>query len=117
MTKSALKTGMIVTLRNGKKFEVYIDAVTYTCSCGSDVITDGKKWSSLAEYNEDLTYPGHTDHDIVMVEYVGGRTDLYAGATDEKTLDIIWKREDTKKMTVAEIEAILGCKVEIISDK
>ncbi len=114
MTKSELKTGMVVTMRSGKKMHVYIDAVTETCG-GCNIITNGDTWSDLCYYNEDLTYQGAKQQDIVKVELVATKMDLNANHGC-KIGETIWVREEPKQMTVAEIEAILGYKVEIVSE-
>lgn len=115
MTKSNLQTGMIVTLRNGEKMSVYIDAITDTCRVGCDIITNGRQWSDLFYYNDNLTYQGNKERDIVKIELVSTRTDLNStgGCSIGET---IWERKEVKQMTVAEIEAILGYKVEIVSE-
>lgn len=115
MTKSELKTGMIVTLRNGNKKQVYIDVVTNNLQ-NANVITDGNTWSDLYHYNEDLTYKGSRELDIVKVAYVGFVIGLHAGV-ESPVGNTIWERKEPKKMTVAEIETILGYKIEIVSEK
>ena len=114
MKKSDLRTGMIVTLRNGNKKQVYIDVVTNNLQNGN-VITDGSTWSDLYHYNEDLTYKGLRELDIVKVAYVGFVTGLHAGV-ESPVGNTIWERKEAKQMTVSEIEAILGYKVEIVSE-
>jgi len=111
MTKSELKTGMIVTKRNGKKMYVYRNACTSLHS-SCDILTDGNTWNDLSYYNEDLTYKNGADQDIVKVECVSTMVDLCS----HNRAETLWEREEAKKMTVAEVEAILGYKVEIVSE-
>ena len=121
MTKSELKTGMIVTMRNGKKMTVYRD-----CACSfahpnhNDVFVDAftSSWSSLNSYTEDLkNKSGYVEFDIVKVELVHYPYDYNKYPNFAKVDDVLWTREKTKKLTVAEIENILGYKVEIVSEK
>ena len=122
MTKSELKTGMIVTRRDGKKLTVYRNCA---CSFGhtihNDVFVDAsdETWHPMDNYSEDLiNNKGYPEYDIVKVETVRHPYDYNKYPFDAKIGDILWVRtEPKKKMTVAEIESILGYKVEIISEK
>jgi hypothetical protein len=115
MTKSKLKTGMVVTLRDGNKHQVYINAVTSLSPDGHNFLTNGCIWHDLESYNEDLTNIFDKKWDIVMVQYVDRTVMVYSGMNNAN--EVVWKREEPKKMTVAEIEAILGYKVEIVSEQ
>lgn len=119
MTKSNLRTGHVVTLRDGTVYRVYIDAVTSTCLPNEhcDILTNGVTWTNLKGYNEDLTHHNNSERDIVKVQQVRCKIDLYSVGNDCIFAMPIWEREEKKKMTVAEIEAILGYGVEIVSDK
>lgn len=121
MTKSELKTGMIVTQRGGKKLTVYRNCV---CSFGSsihnDVLVDAGVdcWHSLDYYTEDLrSNKGYPEFDIVKVELAHHPYDFNKYPHEAKVTKVLWERSEVKKMTVAEVEKILGYKVEIVSEK
>lgn len=121
MTKSELKTGMIVTQRGGKKLTVYRNCVcSFSGSIHYDVLVDAsvKCWHSLEHYTEDLkNSSGYSEFDIVKVELAYHPYDYNKYPHEAKTSKILWERSEIKKMTVAEIEKILGYKVEIVSEK
>ena len=68
MTKSELKTGYIVTLRNGSEYIVMLDSVSDLYKC--DIIVNSKLnvWDVLSVYNEDLTNKEFKALDIIKVE-------------------------------------------------
>ena len=117
MKKSDLKTGMIVTLCNGKQLMVYKNIQT-KWNVG-DVIVDiygSDNWNLLDNYNEDLTNEGYPDLDIVKVEEV---THPYAFVrldydSDKRT--VLWKRKEKKKYTYAQLKEILGEEFEIVKE-
>ena len=112
MTKSDLKTGMLVTLRNGKKMCVYLN-VEISITKNADVITNGDTWLGLNFFDDNLNCRMGSDMDIVEIEVPLIYTDL----RHHNGTKSIWQRQKPKKMTVAEVEKILGYKVEIISEK
>ena len=113
MTKSDLRTGMLVTFRNGKKMYVYLNA-SNAFDNNANILTNGYTWTDLKYYNEDLTRLDiDSDMDIVAIERPCRAVCLHS----HKDMELIWERDASKKMTVAEIEKILGYKVEIISEK
>ena len=114
MNKRDLRTGHIVTLRKGSKYKVFLNA-----SVGfgtSDVLARDSGIIPLANFNEDLEHKADRNMDIIKVEcvYAYHLLDKPIGSIEYET---IWERKEAKQMTVAEIEAILGYKVEIISDQ
>lgn len=117
MTKKDLRTGMVVTYNNGEKRTVFCDVYTHTGS--TDYVSNGNVWNELCNFNEDLTSRILGDMDIVKVEILTDRTHICYDPNElsKHKLKTIWEREEVKQMTVAEIEAILGHKVEIISDQ
>ena len=121
MTKSELKTGMIVTQRCGKKLTVYRDcACSFEHSIHKNVFVDAsaETWHPLDYYTEDLiNNKGYHEYDIVKVELAHHPYDFNKYPFDAKVDKVLWERDNTRKMTVAEIEMILGYGVEIISEK
>lgn len=121
MTKSELKTGMIVTRRDGKKMTVYRNcACSFTRPSHSDVFVDASIscWSPFEHYTEDLKATHeYKEFDIVKVELARHPYDFNEYPDSAKIDKVLWIRDEKKKMTVAEIENILGYKVEIVSEK
>lgn len=111
MTKSELKTGMIVRYRDGRLRMVLKD----TEHEEKDIAVGTDGWSALDEYNEDLTYTNYSDIDIMYVynielnrnyTYLLNRDNLNDSyINDFGTL--IWERK-TNEMTIKEIEEKLG---------
>lgn len=121
MQKSDLKTGMVVELRNG---DIYL--VMYAPDLRKRVfISFDGGFLDYRDYSEDLTFgqPQYIrefnprDFDIVKI-YTLGET-LWNILKDKNRLQYktIWHREETKEMTVAEIEKELGYKIRIVGDK
>lgn len=121
MTKSELKTGHIVTLRNGEKYMVFRN-----CAPKNDTIVEinGKlSWLPLEKYKEDLTFnraittcdeKTAKGWDIVKVEQC---SHPYA-FIDKKygTKETIWSCTEKKKYTYAQLKEILGEEFEIVKE-
>ena len=118
-TKADLKTGMIVTLRNGVEFIVYRDVKNQYYS--KDILLGLRhNWFKLSHFKEDLTAE-YEYNDIVKVE---SPTHPYAlmdinYEKDKRTL--IWERtepkeEPIKELTMEELEKHFGCKVKIVAE-
>ncbi len=106
MKKQDLKSGMLVQFRDGNVFMLINDAL----------VSDGG-WMSLGNIDKDLNYICHDDEwDIMKVSKVLNGHYLIPTHWNEKTLNknLLWEREETKKMTVSEIQKELGYKIEII---
>ena len=106
MKKQDLKTGMLVQFRNGEVYMLINDAL----------VRDGG-WNSLYSFDNDLNDIYSFDKfDIVKVSKVLQHNYLMPRYWNEKTLNnnLLWEREETKKMTVSEIQKELGYKIEII---
>lgn len=117
MKKSDLKTGMIVTLRNGYKLMVFLNANTGSIK-ESDVLVNlnGVNWSDLNGFHEDLTCKFGVEFDIVMVEKVKTTVDLIYKIIHHSSdrTEIIWERKEKKKYTYAQIKNILGEEFEVV---
>lgn len=110
MTKSDLRTGHIVTFRNGKRMHVYRNAIT-SIGENENIFTDGDTWCGFCTIHEDLS--GYIrEYDIVKVECATNIMELHSHEHAKQ----IW-RETKRKMTVAEVEMALGYGIEIISEK
>lgn len=105
MKKSELRTGMVVTTRDGDEYMVVKGIRTVWTGChDEDVLVStwiDWSWNSLDRYNEDLTYGGDIEHpekwDIVKAEMYNHPCSLQGEKvrTDERKL--LWEREDRKE--------------------
>ena len=87
---------------------------------------DEKSWSKLIYYNEDLTYNNNDmyvsnifakENEIVKVE-IPYHPYAFMDLNYERYMrKLLWKREEIKEVTMAEVEEKFGCKVKIISDE
>lgn len=120
MTLNDLKTGMIVTCRNGREYTVIRDRVPDALTKSDLFIRNtesGVSHNRFDEYNENLTAKRTSEFDIVKIERCNhpyAFIDLSRGKHHRVT---VWKEESRKKLTVAEIENLLGYKVEIVSEE
>ena len=119
MTKSELKTGMIVRYRNGAlRVIMRNDTIYYN----EAYLVGADGWTELHHFNEDLTF-GEKFHvhsnDIAAVYEVPNRSymNIFCGEyklDDSFVMDyghLLWEREDpVVEMTIKEIEEKLGIK-------
>jgi hypothetical protein len=120
MTKSELKTGMVLTNRTGERFMFHNNCV-YSNSGKflyhtNILVSENGTWSMFEKYNEDLTHNMYSSMDVIKVEVLRHAKDIWCAYTPENYVTI-WERPTPKKMTVSEIESILGYKIEIIAEK
>lgn len=111
MKKTDLQVGMVVEIREGKLYMLmYNDNYDL-------ILSNTNSWMQFNNFNNDLTSCFFKKHDIMKVY---GFTDCHTNATIVSTdrRKLLWERkEDKKKMTVSEVESILGYGIEIISEK
>ena len=87
MKKSDLKNGMVVELRNGKRFLIVNDLGIGKDSC---IKLDG-----LVGYDENLyDINGDSTYDITKIYKTVGNT--FKTLFDNERLNLIWEREETK---------------------
>jgi hypothetical protein len=111
MRKDNLCTGDIVTLRNGNKHTVMLGMRKFgDCTVSCEDITS---WNDLKNYNKNLKSK-YEEFDIVRVERPKHPYTSMGISGYEKYVKLIWEREETKKMTVKEIQEELGYKIEIV---
>ena len=113
MTKSDLRTGMIATTRRRGQYVVILGLYDFT-----DLMINRETgcYIRLDYINEDLTCKFGEEFDITKVEAHSMAYRCWPKYND-KPDKLLWKRQTPKKMTVAEIEEILGYKIEIIAEK
>ena len=107
-----LKTGMIVETRGGDSYIVmrdFLGAVSILAGI-SDNNTISSKWIKMSIYTQDLNCSGIQSLDIMSVY------SSYPCEIDTK-IDLLWKREEYKEVTMSEIEEKFGCKVKIVEEE
>ena len=108
-TKSDLKTGMGVVLRNGRKGHVLVDT-----GC-VDVIRflENGNYSCLNDFSDNLTSNYREEHDIVEVYFTEYQFKLLTDQVFDQ--DCVFKREpEPTKMTMKEINEHFGKPIEIV---
>ena len=108
-TKSDLKTGMGVVLRDGSKGHVLIGTPT------QDTIRfiEKNEWMGLKDYDDDLTAEGFKDLDIVAVYNTRFENQYMTDRVFEQ--DVLYERkEEPTKMTMKEINEHFGKQIEIV---
>ena len=104
-SKSDLKDGMVVDIRNGNRYIVI-----------NDGLRRNDTWLAINPYLDDLTRKKTKEYDVMKVYTTVGNTLEYM--FDDLFLKLVWERpEEYIEMTVAEIEEKLGYKVKVIADE
>lgn len=127
MTKSELKTGMIVTTEDGAEWLVLRDIdFDYTSSYEHKYedgvllnINEENSWTGLHYYDENLFYKEESynseRYHIIKIESLNHPTDIFRpDRLKNKSLrKLLW--EPIKEVTMAEVEEKFGCKVKIVN--
>lgn len=121
-TKADLTFNMLVVTESGEKFVLYFDE-----NLKSDKffgVSDDGMWISMNSYNNNLEYDaeavncGMPKKNFNIKEVYSSPRYHYMYSTEDIfnvfDRDLLWKREEVKKMTVAEISEALGYEVEIV---
>jgi hypothetical protein len=118
MTKQDLRTGMLVTVRCGEKYMVFLDSLSYFASRKNALVDlTGTGWLNLDDYENDLTIKnGQNQWDIVKVSTPKFPTDVMRYADENRNFTTRWEREEPKELTVSEIEKLLGYPVKIVKE-
>ena len=113
--KSDLRTGMKVTLRNGKEYIVLLNCKHQFSNDENIIVRYGRnrsfydpEWLMLTSYDEDLHMINREllQHDIVLIEECKHLGYLFSDTKPEYN-------KPTKEMTLEEIEAELGYKIKL----
>ncbi len=110
MKKKDLKNGMVVEYSIGLDDDKFAMVV-------NDRLISLNGFMELKKYNEDLLCEVNNDFDIIAVYEVDGYGNGLIDLLKGKGLKKLWQREETKEMTVADIEKALGCKVKVVGGK
>ena len=92
MTKKDLRTGHIITLRNGTHFRVMLGG---SCVCTNHDVAvklDEEGWVDLTKFNEDLTAKDKKEKDIVKVEIGTYTHELATFKYSEIKKHKVWER-------------------------
>ena len=105
MTKKDLESGMVVEIRDGRRYLVIkkADGINF-------MNLDGTNHFDETGIGDDMKAPDVFEHCDIMKVFAGGTTLNNC----RKTTDLIWERKEPKEMTVAEIEAALGYPVKVV---
>lgn len=122
MQISDLKTGMIVTTRDGREWCVLKDfECTYEGTKEKNAIlcysnTYDKSWISLSSYSEMKNKGFMGDSlDIVKVEIPYHPYGFFNLGYEKDRRKLLWKEEpEIKEITISEVEEKFGCKVKIV---
>lgn len=105
-TRSELKSGMVIETKSGDRFicvGIYDSLVLMNLN--------GETFMLPADMYEDMSFPKWCDHSTIMKVFAPNIT--LNGCKD--TNEVIWERR--RKMTISEIEKVLGYSVEIVKEK
>ena len=123
MTKSDLKTGMIVKTRCGNYYRVFLDSITNASYCGNikDRLVQiepnyGASWIDLDFVDDDLIYNSSLNSDYTIVEVLVSQISCDLVKNHSLDAKVIWKREEVREMTMTELEEVLGYKVKIVKE-
>lgn len=122
-----IRAGMLIVMRELESGKLYNLTVNYNASdelgcanyhggrCVVDQEDDFFNINSLTPEFEHLRFPLKTV-DAVVEEIYGRCNNKYLMHNTPYGRQLLWKRPATKKMTVSEIEKILGYKIEVVSE-
>ena len=89
MTKSDLKNGMVVELRNGKRFLIVNDL-----GIGKD---SSITLNGFMGYDENLNDKRYSEFDIIKIYKTEGNT--FKTLFDNERLSLIWEREENQELS------------------
>lgn len=87
MTKSDLKDGMVVELRNGDKRLVLFES-----------FIENSNWDRFCEYTENLINNSHERRDVVKIYTTIGR--LFNNIFEDRNLTLIWERKEKSEAEI-----------------
>ena len=110
MTKSELKPGYVVKYRDGSLRMVMPlrNELVFV-----EMETNDPYWGTVTFLNEDLTCRNMPSCDIVEVYgYSDTRTSVWKFNPNDR--ELLWKRQEKKKYTYAQLREILGEEFEVV---
>jgi hypothetical protein len=108
MTKADLRTGMVVTVKNGRKYRVFRDAHTQFKPNDVFVRLIGEGWFDFDDLNEDLTEKNkHIFNDLTIVKVEEERLTTGLISKDlEGYRNVIWERPEEPQYYNGEVVCI-----------
>ncbi len=103
-----LKDGMIVEIRNGRKYLL-------RTVCGELIGSNFDGWIELT-CDENLCENKYNNKDFDVMKIYESHFCLLDGVFNESNLSLIWEREEVEEMTLEEICNALGKKIKIKED-
>lgn len=105
----------VVLLRNGYGYRVGLVAGV---ACNIKYLYRSTEYFNIINnYENDLTYKGDKRLDVMEVYKIKSPRALYGYDFDlNEDVELVWERQETKEMTVAEIEEELGYSVKIVGE-
>lgn len=108
MTKSDLKTGYIVTLRDEKEYIVILNPETCYTNKGLSakqgiLLRDTQHWDDLSNYNEDLTHFDFSFRDIIKIEKAPHPYAFIDLNYDKGNRKLLWERKEMSSKSNKEI--------------
>lgn len=107
--KMELKEGMIVECRNGNRYLLRKRSDELICSN-----FDG--WFT-ATYDKKLNENEYCVESFDIMKIYESKANVLTNLFDDKYLTCIWKRKESKKMTLAQISEALGYEVEVVDNE
>lgn len=111
--KLDLLNGDVIVARNGYK---YIFFKNYAGK-GDALVNTREGWMDLESYEDDLRNISLDSFDIMEVYRPQFRSAFYPARDSFEDYECVFKREERKKLTVEEIERLLGYKVVIVDEE
>lgn len=114
MDKSDLRTGMRVLLNNGRLYDVFLGVKNSCYESEIDLLMqcNGEEHLSLRIFGEDFNYYCDTEYNIQKI-YEPIQPISLKRQLNSKYWNKVWERT-SKKMTIKEVEELLGYNIEII---
>ena len=111
-----LKPGYLVRLRNGKLYMVmHTERNVVLASEPFETAKTDSAWVSLALYDQDFKFSDDNCREYDIMEIYGHNRYAYSVfrfSTDNRTL--LWKRNEKKRYTYAQLREILGEEFEVV---
>ena len=113
MKKDELKVGYLVRHRNGELAMVM--PIKFNMN-PIGLISSKGHWCSLRQFADDLTFEGSYRENDIMEVWGLNNYIAYTLSVSTNGRELLWKREEKVKLTMAEIEKRLGYEFEIVNE-
>lgn len=107
--KMELKEGMIIECRNGNRY-------FFREHRGKLIGSNFNEWIELS-YDEELNVNEYFYEEYDIMKIYESKAYVLSNLFDNDYLTCIWKRKESKKMTLAQISEALGYEVEVVDNE